>query len=97
MDFFEAGVGGWAGEVRGLPTPAERDAIAPAVELIAVELAARFCRDALAESYFAWDRTRYGSATEHNLARARGQLALARSVGARLTRMEAIVHGAWGG
>jgi len=60
--------------------PAERNAIVLATELIAVELAARFCADALQETYFGWDRTRFGRAAEHNLVRARAQLHLARSI-----------------
>ncbi|HOX45516.1 MAG TPA: phosphotransferase [Myxococcota bacterium] len=83
-EFFEAGLAGWARAVGARPTPAEREAIPGAVELIALELAARFCADALEESYFGWDRGRYPGAGEHNLARARAQLALARSVRAQL-------------
>ena len=47
---------------------------------IAVELAARFCTDALAESYFGWDRERFESASEHNLARCQAQLSLAADI-----------------
>jgi hypothetical protein len=46
------------------------------VEWVALELCARFSADALRESYFGWDPTRYASRGEHNLARARGQWAL---------------------
>jgi Ser/Thr protein kinase RdoA (MazF antagonist) len=47
---------------------------------IAVELAARFCADALAERYFGWDRQRFESASEHNRARCEAQLALAADI-----------------
>lgn len=50
-----------------------------AVETIALELAARFARDALEESYFGWDRVNYSAAWQHNLHRAQRQLALANS------------------
>ena len=47
---------------------------------IAVELAARFCADALAESYFGWDASRFESASAHNMARCDAQLALAADI-----------------
>jgi hypothetical protein len=47
---------------------------------VCVELAARFCVDAVEDRYFGWDSERFSSRREHNLVRARGQLALARSV-----------------
>jgi hypothetical protein len=46
------------------------------VEVISLELAARFLADALQESYFGWNRERFSSAGEHNLVRARGQWSL---------------------
>ncbi len=58
--------------------PAERRSLALGVERISLELAARFAADALRESYFGWDATRFSSAGEHNLVRARGQLSLSR-------------------
>jgi Ser/Thr protein kinase RdoA (MazF antagonist) len=83
--YFEALLRGYASGVGGRPGAAELAAVPAATARIAVELAARFCRDALEESYFGWDRARFPSASEHNLLRARAQLALAHSVQARLT------------
>lgn len=54
----------------------ERQGLLLGVEWICLELAARFAADALAESYFGWDAERYPTRGDHNLARARGQLAL---------------------
>ncbi|MEM6292920.1 MAG: hypothetical protein AAGA54_16715, partial [Myxococcota bacterium] len=71
---FEASVRGYASV--GSVTAEERDALAFGVELISVELAARFLADALAESYFGWNAQRYASRGEHNLVRARGQWSL---------------------
>ncbi len=88
--FYEAGLEGWARAVGDRPTVVERAAIPHAVERIALELSARFCADALEEVYFAWDRLRYPGAGEHNLARARSQFALARSVRAQLPELERI-------
>ena len=61
-------------------TAAERRALPAGLETIALELSARFCADALRESYFGWDSARFGSRGEHNLVRARSQLSLAASV-----------------
>jgi hypothetical protein len=47
---------------------------------IATELAARFCADALEESYFGWDAQRFRSASEHNQTRCRAQLTLAADI-----------------
>jgi hypothetical protein len=69
------------GEVAGaFISDTEWHAILPATFLISVELAARFCADALTENYFGWDAQRFASASEHNQARARAQLALADSI-----------------
>lgn len=53
---------------------------------IAYELAARFATDVVEDRYFGWDPARFGSRREHNLVRARSQLALARDVVARALR-----------
>jgi len=63
------------------------------VEVIALELAARFCTDALEETYFRWDQKKYPHACAHNLARTRSQLSLARSVRDKLPDMQRIVDG----
>lgn len=96
LALYRAALGGYAGGVGQRPTEAERAAIPDGVALVAVELAARFCADALRESYFGWDRARFGSAAEHNLARARSQLFLARDVGRQLGEMRRIARGRGG-
>jgi len=95
LALYGAALDGYAAGVGQRPTEAERAAIPDGVALISVELAARFCADALLESYFGWDRTRFGSAAEHNLARARSQLFLARAVGTQLDEMRRIAR-RWG-
>jgi len=77
---FRAAVEGIASGASGLLAPGEWQAIVPGTETIALELAARFCRDALEERYFGWDRTRFTTRADHNIARARAQLAVADSV-----------------
>lgn len=95
LDFFEAGLAGYAAGLGGRAGAAEREALPLLVETIAIELAARFCADALRESYFGWDRARFPRASAHNLVRARSQLALARSVRARRAALEAVVRRVW--
>jgi Ser/Thr protein kinase RdoA (MazF antagonist) len=94
VGLFAAAVGGYA---RGAgvdgPTDDEWAAILPGIERISIELAARFAADALAESYFGWD-PRFGGRGEHNLLRARGQAALARSVRARREEAESALAAA---
>lgn len=76
---FEASLRGYL-EGRGRPLePDEARALLHGVEWISLELAARFAADAVDERYFGWDRARYPAAGEHNLVRARGQLALHRA------------------
>ncbi len=68
----------WTGycAVAPAPTAEERASLLHGLEWITLELAARFAADALAESYFGWDRARFPAAGEHNLLRARGQWSL---------------------
>ncbi|MCR9163190.1 MAG: phosphotransferase enzyme family protein [Nannocystaceae bacterium] len=75
LDVFEASVRGYASDGPTLRS-GEREALVFGVEIITLELAARFLADALAESYFGWNPQRFASAGEHNLARARGQFSL---------------------
>jgi len=91
LSHFKAGLEGWLESVGDRPYPEELAAIPPTVEVIALELAARFCADALEENYFRWDPDRYPTASAHNLARTRSQLALARSVRSQLPDMRRIL------
>ena len=79
MGRFEAGLVGYATHTRDWLQDEEVAALPVAVETIALELAARFARDTLEESYFGWDNRRFAAAWEHHLQRARGQWTLARS------------------
>jgi Ser/Thr protein kinase RdoA (MazF antagonist) len=77
---YEAALRGYEAAAPGLLTDAERAALLPGIETVCVELATRFCVDVFDDAYFGWDSSRYSSRRAHNLVRARGQLALARSV-----------------
>jgi Ser/Thr protein kinase RdoA (MazF antagonist) len=74
-DLFAAALEGY----RDL-TPEIAQILPDATAKMAAELAARFCTDALEETYFGWNSQRYASASEHNQARCRAQLALAADI-----------------
>ncbi len=80
LEFFRAAVEGYASAAAGWITPVECSSIVPATLTIYMELAARFCADALNESYFGWDASRYPSRSVHNQLRAASQMAAARSL-----------------
>ena len=61
------------------------------MDWISLELAARFCADALNERYFGWDAERFAGRGEHNLHRAHGQHSLFRAAApSRAEREDAI-------
>lgn len=93
--YFAAGLSGYAQGLGPLATAAERSPVVALTATIATELAARFCADALNESYFGWDCTRFPSASAHNITRARSQLALARSILAQRAALEKAAIDAW--
>lgn len=95
LPFFAAAVEGYAEASADALAPAEWSSIPAATLTITVELAARFCTDALAERYFRWDPSRYPSSSRHQQARARGQLELAESIEAELGAMQDIVAAAF--
>jgi Ser/Thr protein kinase RdoA (MazF antagonist) len=95
--FFEAAIEGYADAAQGLLAPEEWRAIPRGALTITVELAARFCADALRESYFGWNRERYESASAHNQARVQGQLKLAAGIRAELAELEGRTAAAFGG
>lgn len=97
LSLFEAAIAGYAGETRGWILPPEHRAIVPATLTIYVELAARFCADALNESYFGWDERRFASRSTHNQVRAASQVTAASQLAAIHADAEAIVERAFGG
>ncbi len=60
------------------PDAPELESLAWGLEIVSLELSARFATDALRECYFAWDREKYESAGAHNRDRALGQFDLFR-------------------
>ncbi len=97
---FTAALAGYASGAAHLLSTLEIRALLPATRLIQVELAARFCADALNEDYFAWDPARFSSHSEHSEIRAAGQLDAARAMQRidaelqpRVTALFAVVSG----
>jgi Ser/Thr protein kinase RdoA (MazF antagonist) len=82
LDVFDAAMQGYAEGLDGLLGPAEIASLVGGLEVVCIELAARFCVDAVEDRYFGWDPARFDSRRHHNLVRARGQLHLGRAVAA---------------
>jgi Ser/Thr protein kinase RdoA (MazF antagonist) len=82
---FAAVMRGYAGTCPGAVTPPELLSAIDGFETVSLELASRFAADAINDNYFGWDATRFSSRREHNLLRARGQLALSQAVRAQRT------------
>ena len=57
-----------------------------------LQLAARFCADALNEAYFGWNPEQFASRTEHNQVRAAGQLTVAESLVSKRADLEKILR-----
>lgn len=93
MDCFEQGLRGYVAKAR--VTEEEIAAVPQATHTIALELAARFCADALEERYFAWDNNLFKSSSEHQLHRAKGQLHLAQRMEKHMRKMEKHTQAIW--
>ncbi len=95
VQLFAQSIRGYAEVARDWMTPEESRAIVPATEIILVELAARFCADALNECYFGWNTDKFATRSEHNQERAASQLHVAESLAAQRKDLEAIVVAAF--
>ena len=76
LEIFQASAEGYLSSIGSGLSGDELGSLVHALERITVELSARFAADALRERHFSWDAERFPSAAQHNLYRARGQLAL---------------------
>ncbi len=88
LEIFAAAIAGFRGVADELVSRDERISIVLGLETVCIELAARFAVDVFRDEYFGWDSNRFSSRREHNLVRARGQLALGRAV--RASRQDAL-------
>ena len=71
---FENALQGYASISRDFILDEEWRALVVAIHIIYIELATRFCADALNESFFSWDPNKFESHSQHNQIRARNQL-----------------------
>ncbi|HEY0705367.1 MAG TPA: phosphotransferase [Polyangia bacterium] len=76
LEVLRASLDGYREGFERTLTADERMALLLGVEWVSLELAARFAADAVFESYFGWDPSRFAGRGEHNLVRARGQWSL---------------------
>jgi len=90
LQIFAAGLQGYRSTAH-FASREELAAVPPGCWRICLELAARFCADACYEKYFGWDPAEAPGRGEHNLLRARGQLALAAAVEERLPELLMVV------
>lgn len=90
LDIFEASANAW---LHSGPELSQQEAanLVPGIERICLELAARFCADAVRCSYFKEDTSRFPQRGRHNLYRAAGQFKLGCSAREHRTQAEAIV------
>jgi Ser/Thr protein kinase RdoA (MazF antagonist) len=89
---FAAALRGYS---RACPEAVAADELASSIdglETVSVELASRFAADVINDSYWGWDSTRFASRREHNLLRARGQLALSEAVRAQRPALQAALQ-----
>ena len=87
---FEASAKGWLEQVS--IQRIEKENLVAGIERICLELAARFCADALQNTYFKEDLTRYPIIGSHNLLRAQTQFKLAQSVLHQRSQAEKIIN-----
>jgi Ser/Thr protein kinase RdoA (MazF antagonist) len=92
-ELFAAAAAGYGAAAAGWLDAAEAETALNATATIQVELAARFCADILNENYFGWNPATFASRGEHNLARARGQLNVHRSLVAQWGLLEELAGG----
>ncbi len=87
LNMFELFTRGFLSEVKDILTPAEIELMPRSVHIIACELAMRFLTDYIDGDLYFKIRT-----PDHNLVRARNQMALAKDIESKLDRMQAIVR-----
>ncbi len=80
IDLFEAAIEGYVSASGGAVAREELATVVAGLETISLELASRYAADVVDDTYWGWDPARFSSRREHNLLRARGQLALSRDV-----------------
>lgn len=97
FDLFESSARAWSTHLDRLDaaplTQAEVSSLVPGIERICLELASRFCADALHNSYFRENRELFPDAGRHNLVRATSQRRLASLARAERGRCQDLMEG----
>jgi Ser/Thr protein kinase RdoA (MazF antagonist) len=94
LPVFVAAIRGFRSVADPFVSQDELVSIVTGLGTVCLELAARFCVDVFRDEYFGWDPARFASRRDHNLVRARGQLALGRAVrAARDAALEVVNSG----
>jgi Ser/Thr protein kinase RdoA (MazF antagonist) len=91
LPLVEATLAGYVAGPASAPSEAELTSVIEGLQTVSLELSSRFARDVIEDRYWGWDETRFQSRREHNLLRARGQLAVAVSVERQLVELAALV------
>jgi Ser/Thr protein kinase RdoA (MazF antagonist) len=91
VSYFEALWRGYKEGSENFATKEERMLLTQALLCVTLTLASRFLRDFYEDSYFGFDATRYATRKDHNMARARGQMALYYDIKKKIKALKAIV------
>ena len=91
MEIFESSARSWIQHAPEL-LPIERETLAGGAQRICLELSARFCADAINNSYFKENREKYPTVGQHNLVRASSQYNLACSANSKRAACQRIIN-----
>ena len=91
LELFEASFNGWISTVGDISAK-EVASLVPGIHRICLELSARFCADALQNSYFKEDLRTFPVVGSHNLYRATTQFRLSQSVSRQFSQAQRIVQ-----
>jgi len=91
LDLFTSALMGYAEGSKGLLDTEEKEFLPQTIKLITILLASRFLRDYYEDQYFGYDKERYSSRREHNLARTRGQMSLYHDIVDKLSEIKDII------
>ena len=94
MEIFEASARSWIQHAPELQ-PIEIETLSSGIERICLELSARFCADAINNSYFKENRAKYPKIGSHNLLRAQSQYNLACAAKQKRIECQAIINSAY--
>lgn len=91
-ELFKAGLQGYKKAAPNFLNAREKQFIVQSVKLITAELATRFLVDYFEDHYFDWDKEKFSSRRDHNLARCREQIKLYKDIDRKEKSLENIVH-----